>query len=47
MMMIAVLEVVVDESGQKPRDGGWFRFLVLSRERKEKGLWNKKRVRAV
>ena len=33
MMMILVLEVMEDESGQRPRDGGWFRFLVLPRER--------------
>ena len=33
MMMIVVLEVMVDESGERPRDGGWFRFLVLPRER--------------
>ena len=33
MMMIVVLEVMVDESGQSPRDGGWLRFLVVSRGR--------------
>ena len=46
-MMVVVLEVMVDESGEIPRDGGCFRFLVLPREREEKGLRNKKWARAV
>ena len=35
MMMIVVLEVMVDENGLRPRDGGRFRFLVLPREVRE------------
>ena len=46
-MMIVGLEVMVDENRQRLRKGGWFRFLVLQRERYEKGLWNKRRGRAV
>ena len=46
-MMIVVLEMIVDESGGRPADAGWLRFLVLPRERYEKGLRNKKRARAV
>ena len=33
MMMIVVLEMIVDESGERPADVGWLRFLDLPRER--------------
>ena len=32
-MTIVVLEMVVDESGERPADAVWLRFLVLPRER--------------